>query len=96
MVHYQIYGNAAPEDFLGGKENVELMLKSLNIAKTIALELGKEYNPPLVWNDNLPLEFVEPLSDKVITELKKNKLWKPTEKDKDKLRAQLKKIVGGK
>ena len=91
--NYRIMGNTDASALFGGDKNLELMLKSMNMAKTIGVALGKEYYPPYVWNDNLPVGFAKILAEKVGEALIKNIKFKPDEAFIDGLRKDLRKMV---
>lgn len=93
MANYKILGNTDPSELFGGDKNLELILKSMNIAKTIAVKLGSEYDPPYVWNDNMPNEFASVLAEKVGEALKKDIKFKPDDVFIDELRQELRKLV---
>ncbi|MFA6972509.1 MAG: hypothetical protein WC208_14085 [Gallionella sp.] len=94
MANYQLIQFGKDDDsdkvFNGG---VEMMLRALNIGKSLALKLGKEYNPPLIWNENLPVGFAKVLAEAVSVELQKDKKFKPDEAFEEKMRQELRKLV---
>lgn len=93
MADYKVIGNSPFSDLVGGKLNAELILKGMNINKTIAVKLGAEHNPPYIWNKNMPLEWCHYLVDKTAIELKKDINWKPDEVFIDECRKHLLKEV---
>lgn len=70
---------APPEDFakfLGVSDfDASLMLRGMNIVKTICFVAGQLESPPLIWNQNMPASLVEFVSDHVITKLRANPAW---------------------
>lgn len=88
MVNYKMIGNIQPEEVFGSKENAERVLRSLNHSKTIGVKLGSEYNPPYIWNKNLPESWVLIIGDAVMNEVMKDMKWQPDEAFIDKLRKQ--------
>ena len=93
MVDYTVIGNTPFSELFGGdKEVTEKFLKGLNYSKEIAVLLGKEYNPPYIWNKNIPKSWVEIICGAVIDEMRKDKNWKPDEAFIDKIRQKLKEV----
>lgn len=62
--------------FLGVSEyDANLILKGMNIGKSICVIAGQLENPPLVWNKNMPKRFVEFVANLVASQLKNNPAW---------------------
>ncbi len=93
MVNYKMIGFGKDDSDEIFNKGAEMLLRGLNIGKTLALKLGKEYDPPLIWNKNLPVGFAKILAEAVSTELQKNILFKPDEAFENRMRKELKKVV---
>jgi len=91
MVNYQAYGNT-PLSELFGKENAEKLLKGMNLCKSIAVKLGAEYNPPYIWNKNMPDSWCKIIATAVIDKVDADINWKPDEAFIDKLRKELRDV----
>lgn len=79
MVNYQVFGNSPFSDIVGGKDNAEKILKSMNYTKEICNLLGSEYTPAYVWNKNMPNCFLTVVGHRIADFLFKDKTWKPDE-----------------
>lgn len=87
MPDYRVYGSDGkgnikelpPEEFakaFGISEfDANLLIKGMNITKTICVVSGQKENPPLVWNENMPSSLTEFVTDHVATKLKSNPGW---------------------
>lgn len=68
-----------PEEFAGflgmSEYDTNLMLRGINLVKTICIMAGALENPPLIWNENMPNSLVEFVSDHVLAKLQSNPAW---------------------
>ena len=91
MANYKIIGNMPVEKLFGSKENAEKVLKAMNICKEIGVRLGAEFDPPYIWNKNLPNSWTRIIGDRVMNKIMKDKDWKPDEAFVDEIRKEVKK-----
>jgi len=87
MPDYRIYGpdgkggivEQPPEElagFLGVSQfDANLLLRGMNLVKTICAAVGRLESPPLVWNQNMPEPLVKFVTDHVAEKLQANPGW---------------------
>ena len=87
MPDYRVYGpnekgkivEQQPEDlgkFLGiSPFDAHLMMRGMNLTKTICVIAGQMESPCLIWNQNMPGSLVEFVTDHVAEQLKANPAW---------------------
>lgn len=59
--------------------DADLLLKGMNITKTICATAGALESPPLIWNKNMPKSLVEFVADYVCAQLNANPAWSVTD-----------------
>ncbi|MBA7695287.1 hypothetical protein ES703_103910 [subsurface metagenome] len=63
-------------EFMGISEfDANLMLRGMNIVKTICVIAGEMESPALIWNENMPASLVEFVTEHVAGQLKANPAW---------------------
>jgi len=69
-------------EFLGVSEyDANLLIRGMNLTKTICTIAGQMETPPLIWNKNMPKSLVDVVSNHVIDKLKGNPAWSIKEFD---------------
>ena len=87
MPDYRVYGSdgqgglmeVSPEELaklMGiSKFDASLLLRGMNITKTICVIAGQLEEPPLIWNENMPASLVEFVTSYVADKLQSNPSW---------------------
>lgn len=87
MPDYRIYGldekgevvEKQPEELaelMGISQfDAHLLIRGMNLTKSICMIAGQLESPPLIWNQNMPKSLSEFVSSHVIDKLKANPAW---------------------
>jgi len=87
MPDYRVYGpnekgeivEQPPEklaEFMGISQfDAHLLLRGMNLTKTICTIAGQLESPPLIWNENMPAALAEFVTEHIAEKLKANPAW---------------------